>query len=173
MYFRPCLQEHPVITVGYLNCLGQTGFTISKQKQLETFLQNTQIDILHLQETKIEDDTFAECNFIASNYSVLQNNNQNQYGTASLVRNSYFPEDVILHQSGRIIIFNIGNTTFGNVYLPSGTDGQSRASRESFSGEIIPTLMINSRPNGLIGGDWNNIIPPVHCTNVSQSEEGC
>ena len=157
------IQGHPVITVAYLNCRGQTGFTISKQLQIEKFLQNHEIDILHLQESRIEDDTFTECNFISSSYSVIQNNSHNQYGTASLVRNSLFPEDIILHQSGRIIIFNVGNITFGNVYLPSGTDGPSRASRENFCGETIPTLMINSKPNGVIGGDWNNIISKSDC----------
>ena len=95
MDFMSSIQGHPVITVAYLNCHGQSGFTISKQLQIEKFLQNQDIDILHLQESKIIDDTFAECTFIASNYSVIQNNSHNQYGTASLVRNSLFPEDII------------------------------------------------------------------------------
>ena len=115
------LQEHPVLIVGYLNCRGQTGFTVSKQLQIEIFLQSNNIDVLHLQETRIQDDTFSECHFIASNYSLIQNNSHNQYGTASLVRNSFFPEDIILHHSGRVLLFNIGNITLGNVYLPSGT----------------------------------------------------
>ena len=67
-------------------------------------------------------------------------------------------EDIILHQSGRIILYSIGDITFGNIYLPSGTDGGSRASRENFCGEVIPTLLINSKVNGIIGGDWNKII---------------
>ena len=145
------IQDHPVIIVAYLNCRGQTGFNISKQLQIETYLQNFNVDILHLQESRIEEDTFTQCNYLSSNYSVLQNNSHNQYGTASLVRNSLFPESIILHQSGRIIIFNIGDITFGNVYLPSGTDGASRASIEAFCGETLPTLLIKSKPNGVIG----------------------
>jgi exonuclease III len=146
------------INVAYLNCRGQTGFNIPKQLQIENFLQSHGIDILHLQECQIDDDTFIQCNFILSNYSVIQNNSHNQYGTASIVKNSFIPENILLHQSGRIIIFNIGDITFGNVYLPSGTDGPSRTSRENFCGETIPTLLINSKSNGMIGGDWKNII---------------
>ena len=164
------IQEHPVVTVAYLNCRGQTGFNLSKQLQIETYLQNFNIDILHLQESRIEEDTFTQCNFVSSNYSVLQNNIHNKYGTDSLVRNSFFPESIILHQSGRIIIFNIGDITFGNVYLPSGTDGASRASREAFCGETLPTLLINSKPNGVIGGDCNNIISNTDCTQHPEAK---
>ena len=144
-------------TVAYLNCRGQTGFTTSKQLQIENFLQIHSIDVLHLQECKIDDETFTQCNFISSTYNVLKNNSHNNYGTASLVKNSLEIEKIILHQSGRVIIFNIGDYTFGNVYLPSGSDGLSRTSRENFCGEIIPNLLVNSR-SGMIGGDWNNII---------------
>ena len=127
MNFTADVQEHPVITVAYVNCRGQTGFNVSKQLQIENYLQTFSIDILHLQESRIDADTFTQCNFLSSNYSVLQNNSHNQYGTASLVKNSLTPEGIILHESGRVIIFNIGEMTFGCVYLPSGSDGVSRA----------------------------------------------
>ena len=118
----------------------------------------------------MDDDTFSQCSFVSSNYSVLKNNSHNEYGTASIVKNSLIPEDIILHHSGRIIIFNIGDITFGNVYLPSGTDGPSRGSRENFCGETIPTLLINSKPNGIIGGDWNNIISKADCTRHPEAK---
>ena len=86
------------------------------------------------------------------------------------MRNSLIPESIILHQSGRIIIFNIGDITFGNVYLPSGTDGASRASREAFCGETLPTLLINRKPNGVIGRDWNNIISNTACTQHPEAK---
>ena len=168
--FLTRVQEHPVLIVGYINCRGQTGFTISKQLQIEIFLQSNNIDVLHLQETRIQDDTFSGCHFIASNYTVIKNNSHNQYGTASLVRNCFFPEDIILHHSGRVILFNIGNITLGNVYLPSGTDGQSRTSRENFCGETLPTLLINAKSSGLIGGDWNNIINHADSTNHPEAK---
>ena len=158
------------ITVAFLNCRGQSGFNISKQLQIESFLQNNSIDILQLQECRIDDDTFNQCGFLTSNYNVLKNNSQNEYGTASIVKNHFIPEDIILHNSGRIIIFNIGDITFGNVYLPSGSDGNVRASRENFCGETIPTLLINSKLNGIIGGDWNNIISNIDCTRHPESK---
>ena len=74
-----------ILTVAYMNCRGQTRFNISKQLQIENFLQTYNLDILHLQECQIDDETFTECNFISSNYSLIKNNSHNQYGTASLV----------------------------------------------------------------------------------------
>ena len=149
------------ITVAYLNCHGQSGFNVSKKLQIQSFLQNYSIDILHLQECRIEDDTFDQCRFLTSNYSVLKNNSQNEYGTASILKNYFNPENIILHSSGRVIIFSIGNLTFGNIYLPSGSDGIIRASRETYCGETIPTLLINSKDHGIIGGYWNNIISNI------------
>ena len=159
-----------LLVVAYLNCHGQTGFNLSKQLQIEDFIKVYEIDILHLQETFIEDDTFSECNFIISNFTIIHNNSHNRYGTASLVKSCLPAENIILHESGRIILFNICNVTFGNVYLPSGTDGPSRNSRENFCGEIIPTLMVNSMLNGVVGGDWNSIIAKDDCTRHPEAK---
>ena len=158
------------LIVAYLNCHGQTGLDLPKQLQIEEFLKSYKIDILHLQETFIDDNTFAECSFISSSFIIIQNNSHNNFGTASIVRSDLPVDDIILHESGRIIIFNIGNITFGNVYLPSGTDGHSRASRENFNGDIIPNLLINSKPDGVIGGDWNCIIDKEDCTKYPEAK---
>ena len=133
-----------IVKVAYLNCRGQTGLTESKQLQIEDFIKTHDIDILHLQETHIEDKTFSPCKFIMSHFNIIHNNSLTKYGTASLIKSSLSIEDVILHHSGRIILFNIGKVTFGNVYLPSGTDGASRASRENYCGDTISNLMVNS-----------------------------
>ena len=141
------------VVVAFLNCRGQTGFNESKQLQVENFLKTSNIDILHLQESHVEDDTFSQCKFILSNYTIIHNNSQSRYGTASIVKSCLSVEDIILHHSGRLIFFNIGGVTFGNIYLPSGTDGPSRHSRENFCGETIPNLLINSKQSGIVGGD--------------------
>ena len=99
-----------------------------------------------------------------SNYNIIQNNSQTRYGTASLVKSSLTVDEIILHHSGRIIFFNIGEVTFGNIYLPSGTDGPSRNSSENFCGETILNLMINSKLSGKVGGDWKNFISKEDCT---------
>ena len=46
-----------VLRVASLNIRGQTGLNVSKQVQIENFLKVHDIDILHLQEIKIEDSS--------------------------------------------------------------------------------------------------------------------
>ena len=111
-----------ILIISYLNVRGQTGLTVEKQFQIEDFLKETNSDILHLQETQIDDETFSECTFIDANFSVITNNAQNKYGTASIVKNDLAVENVICDTNGRILIFEIAGVTFGNMYLPSGTD---------------------------------------------------
>ena len=50
---------------------------------------------------------------------------------------------------GRAIFFDIENITLGNIYLQSGTDGQSRGQREQYSSETIPQLLVNTRDAGM------------------------
>ena len=76
--------EQKSLVISYLNLRGQTGFPVQKQLQVEQFLKCNKCDILHLQEVQIEDETFKECDFIESKYSVIVNNAENSYGTASL-----------------------------------------------------------------------------------------
>ena len=53
---------------------------------------------------------------------------------------------------------DIGEINFGNLYAHFGSDGLSRANRESFCAETIPNLLLNSQPHGCLGGDLNMII---------------
>ena len=55
------------VTVAYLNVHGQSRMPISKQKQIEDLISRENIDILHLQEINVDENTFAQCNFIQSN----------------------------------------------------------------------------------------------------------
>ena len=149
--------EQDYLVISYLNIRGQTGFTLEKQYQVEDFLKYSNSDILHLQEANIDDDTFCDCNYIETNYTVISNNAQNKYGTASIVRT-----------------FDISGITFGNFYLPSGTDALSRSSRENFFSETVPSLLSNCGPSGVMGGDLNSIIDKIDATahqaaKISQS----
>ena len=119
-----------VLTISYVNIRGQTGLNIEKQFQLEDFIRRNNCDILHLQEAHIDDNTFSECNLIQSNFSVIVNNAENKYGTASLVKNDLAVENVMCDTGGRVLVFEISGVTFANIYLPSGTDAISRSSRE-------------------------------------------
>ena len=69
---------------------------------------------------------------------MITNNAANKYGTASLVRNDLNVQNIMCDTNGRVLVFDISGITFGNFYLPSGTDGLSRNNRENYISEIIP-----------------------------------
>ena len=146
------------LVLSYMNIRGQSGLPLDKQMQIETFLKENSCDILNLQEVQIEEDTFSDCSFIATNYDIIQNNAENKYGTASIVKNDLQVENVMCDTAGRVLVFDIAGVTFGNLYMPSGTDGTSRGSRENHFGEIIPQILVNRKNIGCIGGDFNCII---------------
>ena len=117
------------IIIGFLNFRGQCSLTEARQKQAEDFLKHYNIDILHCQEIQVNDQTFSQCLYIQSNFNIITNNSLSTYGTASIVRNNFTINNVSRDNRGRVIIFDINDTTYGNVYLPPGTDGVSRSER--------------------------------------------
>ena len=158
------------LTIAYLNVHGQSGMSVSKQKQIEDFISRKSIDILHTQEINIEEDTFSQCNYILSNYHVIQNNALNKYGTATIIRSDFNPENIKMDTNGRAIFFDISGMTFGNIYLHSGTDAISRAGREKFCSETIPELLVNCKEVGCWGGDLNCITRAEDCTHNSEAK---
>ena len=78
---------------------------LDKQMQIEDFIKIKNCDIVHLQEANIETDTFSECNYIEANVSVIINNSENRYGTASLVKNDLLVENVMCDTRGRFLTF--------------------------------------------------------------------
>ena len=105
-----------------MNIHGQSKLPLVKQKQIEDFVKQNKIDILHLQEIEICDETFSACDLLSSSYNLLSNNSMNSYGTASLLRADLDYSNVKCDTNGRAIVFNIGDVTFGNLYAHSGTD---------------------------------------------------
>ena len=83
------MEVNNVLIQAYLNIHGQTGLPVTKQKQIEDFMRRNQIDILHCQEIHIDEESFSQCNFITSNYNIIQNNALNKYGKATIVQNIY------------------------------------------------------------------------------------
>ena len=152
------------LNIGYINLRAQTGFGPPKQLQIEKFLKFHKIDILHLQEAQIKEDTFEMCDFITSNYEIIANNASNSYGTASLVANSLQPTNIKVDTQGRVLVFNVENVTFANVYLPCGNEPVMRNLRENYISLIIPQLLINKKDLGCIGGDWNCIADKIDAT---------
>ena len=85
------------------------------------------------------------------------------------MRNNFTINNISRDNSGRVIIFDINDTTYGNVYLPSGTDGVPRSERENYFAETLLKLLINCKPNGILGGDLNSISNPIDCTRNPNS----
>ena len=56
------------------------------------------------------------------------------------------------------------------MYLPSGTDSNSKSSRENFFSETVPQLLLNRLDAGCIGGDLNCIIDSRDCTHNPASK---
>ena len=151
-------KEDNTLTIALVNIHGQTGLNQPKQMQIQTFLQQNEIDILHLQEINILDDSFRNCNFINSSYNILHNNSPTKYGTASLIKSDLKADNMVCDSDGRVLIFDVGNLMFRSLYLPSGTDSKSCTSREHYCSETIPRLLIHSKSTGCIGGDLNCIV---------------
>ena len=158
-------EENRIFNVGFLNIRGQTGLSSAKQTQIDSFLVHNKLDVLNLQEINICDNSFSNCNQVSTSYNLLSNNSPTKYGTASLVKSDFTPENILLDTKGRCIVFNIGPLTLANLYLPSGNDAISRSSRENYFGEIIPQLLLNRLGSGCIGGDLNCIIDKRDCTH--------
>ena len=154
------------VTIGFINCVGQSKFPLSKQLEIENHVRSHKIDILHLQEIMIDETSFSECHYLRNNFNLFSNNTPGNtpYGTASLVRSDIEVSNMLTDNAGRIILFDAAGCTWGNFYLPSGTDGASRTLREHYSAELIPQLMINRQKHGAAGGDLNSIIS-LHDSN--------
>ena len=163
-------QNNKKLKISYVNIKGQTGLPLYKQFQIENFIKINNSDIVHFQEINIANDTFEKCNYITANFNILCNNASNGYGTASLVKNSLVTENVKLDTEGRIILFDIGKVSFCNVYLHSGTDGESKANREKLLAEVLPQLMTNGMRNGALGGDFNCILDKKDATNNQEQK---
>ena len=105
------------LTIGFLNIRGQTKFSKAKQKMIEESLKRENLDILHLQEVQIDDNSFDQCEFIQNQFQIVKNNAQNGYGVCSIVRRSLNISNVRALPGGRIVSFDIGRTRFGNIYI--------------------------------------------------------
>ena len=165
------MDGNSTLTLAYMNIRVQSGLDEAKQLQIENFIKSYNIDILNCQEINIAEDSFDNCNFISSSYDIITNNAQNKYGTCCIVSNNLITENVKLDTNGRVIAFNIGNITFCNVYLPSGTDPLMKNSRENYAAEIIPQILINSKDLGCVGGDWNSIVDNRDATKNASSKQ--
>ena len=84
------------INIAYINCYGQSKLPISKQLEIQSFICQNKLDIIHLQEIKIYEDSFAQFGYVTSNFNIFANNKPDgsYYGTASLVRSGLDVSDI-------------------------------------------------------------------------------
>ena len=105
--FNPSPQSSE-LTIAFINCVGQSKFTLPKQLEIQSYMRSHKIDIIHLQECMIDEDSFSECHYVRNNFNVLSNNTPGNtpYGTASLVRSDIEVTNILTDDSGRIILFD-------------------------------------------------------------------
>ena len=156
--------ENRALTVAFMNIQRQTKLPLTKQLQIEDFVKQNKVDILHIQEIEICEESFCDCNFLSESFNILSNNSENGYGTASLIRADLEYTNVKFDTAGRAIVFDIGETSFGNFYAHSGTDNISRSNRENYFSEIIPSLLVSCKTSGCMGGDLNSITDKIDAT---------
>ena len=159
------------LNVAYINCYGQSKFPISKQLKIQSFICQNNLDIIHLQEIKVDQDSFSQFGFVSSNFNIFANNKPDgsNFGTASLVRSDLDVSDIHTDNDGRIIVFNAAECTWGNFYLPSGSSRNARSSSKEYFSLTIPQLMLHLLPQGAAGGDFNSIIVISDSKKNSQS----
>ena len=78
-----------ILRMGFMNISGQSGLTSTKQLQIESFLIREKLDILHLQEVNIIEESFESCNTISTSFNIISNNAANKYGTATIVKSDF------------------------------------------------------------------------------------
>ena len=140
------------LTIAYMNCYGQSKLEVPKLLYIQNFLLTNKMDVLLCQETKIDANTFDQCNFIKSNYNIIKNNSHNPYGTSILAHNNIPIDEVKFDREGRIIIFNSDNITFCNVYQKAGIDSESGQEREDLINITLPNMMHHHKTNVVMGG---------------------
>ena len=86
------------------------------------------------------------------------------------MKNELEVKNVAMDKEGRVIIFEVGDVTCGNIYIHSGTDSTSRGKRENYFSEVVPQLLINHKEHGYIGGDLNCIIEKEDATHHPESK---
>ena len=72
-----------------MNIHGQTKIPLVKHLQIEDFIKFNKIDMLHMQETDLDEESFSSCNYISSSYNILSNNSVTKYGTATLINTEF------------------------------------------------------------------------------------
>ena len=154
--------------VAFINTYGQSGLSNQKLLELENFIEFNRLDIVCLQETDIQENTFSGCS-ILNRFNPIINNNKSGYGTCTLIRKNINYENVVKDSEGRLISIDIGNMSIVNIYLHSGTDQVSKNEREDFISNI-PNVLLYKKGAGILGGDMNSIVDKRDAINYPEQK---
>ena len=89
----------------------------SKQSQIEDIIRKKKVDVIHLQEADIGENTFDTCSLICSSYDIIPNNAQNGYGTASIIKSDLTVTNVRLDTLSKCIVFDdLKSCTLGSQF---------------------------------------------------------
>ena len=153
------------LNIFFINVRMQTGFSSVKQAEIEIMAKRFGMDVIHMQEVHITEETFSQCTFTQNNYNIVFNNNRTKNGTASLVKTDLDISNVAMDNNGRVIIFDICEHTQVNLYLPAGSDAENKNRREEYFSLTLPQLLQNRRNCGIVGGDFNCIVDAIDSSN--------
>ena len=152
-----------MIKIAFVNMYGQSGMPMKKIVELENFIELHRIDVLCLQETDIQENTFSGSKLLHK-FLAFSNNNRSRYGTCTLVKNNLDVNNIVKDTDGRLISVDVNDMSIVNVYPISGTDQDSKTEREAMI-DNIPNLLMYKKKNGVIGGDFNCITDKKDATN--------
>lgn len=148
------------------------GIRSAIDKGLVQWLQQTNYDVVCLQETKAQPEQLDQSLFENIGYQCYWHSAEKKgySGVATLTKIT--PTNVVYgcgipeyDREGRILRLDFGNAlSVMNVYLPSGSSGEERqAFKMQFLDHFLPycTTVKNECPNLLIGGDYNICHQPI------------
>ena len=88
------------LNIGFVNVFGQTGLKPDKVKRISDLTKEYNLDIVHLQETQVEFDSFEGDDFINNNFNIISNNSQSKYGSCSLVSSTFNYDNIRYDDAG-------------------------------------------------------------------------
>ena len=66
------------LNLGFVNVFGQTGFKPDKVQRISELTKEYNLDIIHLQETQVEFDSFEGDEYLNNNFNIIPNNAQSK-----------------------------------------------------------------------------------------------
>ena len=135
------------VNIAYITATANQSSLLQRNWKIQSYVCTNKLEIIHLQECRIDIDTFAQCGFLTINFNIYSNNKPDRsfYGTASLVRSNLSVTNIHTDNEGRVIIFNAAVktdlTTGATPRQPSANITVYLSLTTSVSESRIPSLI--------------------------------